>query len=101
MQTILGANGTIGTILARELRNYTNRIRLVSRHPKRVNDNDELFPADLLEQGMVDKAVEGSDVVYLVVGLEYSYKVWKEKWPVLMRSVIDACIKHKSRLVFF
>lgn len=101
MQTILGANGTIGTILARELKNYTNRIRLVSRNPKKVNDTDELFPADLLEPGMVDKAVEGSEVVYLVVGLDYNFKVWKEKWPVLMRSVIDACIKNKSRLVFF
>jgi nucleoside-diphosphate-sugar epimerase len=101
MQTILGANGTIGSVLARELTNYTERIRLVSRNPKRVNLTDELFPADLTEPGMVERAIEGSEVVYLVVGLEYRLKLWEDQWPKLMRSVIDACIKYNSRLVFF
>lgn len=101
MQTILGANGTIGSVLARELRTYTNKIRLVSRNPVKVNDSDELFPADLSQPGLVEKAVEGSDVVYLVVGFDYKVKVWEEKWPVLMRATIDACIKHKAKLVFF
>ena len=59
-QTILGANGTIGQVLAKELRNYTNQIRLVSRNPKKVNDTDELFPADLSDATMVEKAIEGS-----------------------------------------
>jgi nucleoside-diphosphate-sugar epimerase len=101
MQTILGANGTIGKVLARELLTYTDRIRLVSRNPRKVNDSDELFPADLSNPEMVDRAVEGSDVVYLVVGLDYKLSVWEDKWPKLMRATIDACIKHKSRLVFF
>ena len=101
MQTILGANGTIGKLLAKELRTYTQSIRLVSRNPKKVNDTDELFPADLLEPGSIEKAVAGSDVVYLVVGLDYKIKVWQEKWPVLMRSTIDACVKNRSKLVFF
>ena len=47
MQTILGANGTIGSVLAKELTAYTNQIRLVSRNPKKVNEIDELFPVDL------------------------------------------------------
>ena len=101
MQTILGSNGTIGSVLARELTRYTSRIRLVSRSPKKVNSSDELFPADLSKPGMVDKAVEGSEIVYLLVGFEYSIKVWQEKWPRLMRETLDACIKHKAKLVFF
>jgi nucleoside-diphosphate-sugar epimerase len=101
MQTILGANGTIGSLLAKELMNYTNKIRLVSRNPRRVNASDELFQADLSNPDIVDKAIEGSDVVYLVVGFDYNIKVWQEKWPRLMRATIDACIKHKARLVFF
>jgi nucleoside-diphosphate-sugar epimerase len=101
MQTILGANGTIGSILAKELMSYTDKVRLVSRNPKKVNSNDELFPADLSEPGAADRAVAGSEVVYLVVGLDYKLKVWEDKWPKLMRAVIDACIKHNSRLVFF
>jgi len=101
MQTILGASGTIGKLLAKELTSYTDRIRLVCRHPVRVNETDELFPADLFEPGSVDRAVEGSDVVYLVVGLQYKLKVWEEEWPELMRETIEACLKHDSRLVFF
>jgi nucleoside-diphosphate-sugar epimerase len=101
MQTILGANGTIGQVLARELLSYIDKIRLVSRNPKKVNESDELFPADLSNPEMVDRAVEGSEVVYLVVGLDYKLNVWEEQWPKLMRAVLDACIKYNSRLVFF
>ena len=101
MQTILGANGTIGSVLAKELVNYTDKIRLVSRNPRKVNVTDELFPADLTNPAILDQAVEGSDVVYLVVGLDYNLKVWEEKWPILMKATINACINHKARLVFF
>lgn len=101
MQTILGASGTIGSVLAKELMNFTDKVRLVSRNPKKVNATDELFPADLSEAGETDRAVEGSEVVYLVVGLDYKLKVWEDKWPKLMKETIDACIKHNSRLVFF
>lgn len=101
MQTILGANGTIGSLLARELAVYTNRIRLVSRNPVAVNPSDELFPADLSDPDIVEKAIAGSEVVYLLVGFDYKLTVWQEKWPRLMRSVIDACIRHQAKLVFF
>ena len=101
MQTILGANGTIGSVLTKELVNYTDKIRLVSRNPRKVNESDDLFPADLSDPAFVDQAVEGSDVVYLVVGFDYNLKVWEEKWPTLMRATINACIKHNARLVFF
>ncbi|MBE0677390.1 MAG: NAD-dependent epimerase/dehydratase family protein, partial [Bacteroidales bacterium] len=101
MQTILGANGTIGKLLAKELMAYTDKVRLVSRNPIRINETDELFPADLTEHGAVDRAVRGSEVVYLVVGFEYKAQVWEEKWPALMRETIDACARHGAKLVFF
>lgn len=101
MQTILGANGTIGSVLAKELSAYTKNIRLVSRNPKKVNESDELFPADLSDPGQVDKAIAGSEVVYLMVGFDYKAKVWQDKWPKLMKATIDACMKHNAKLVFF
>jgi nucleoside-diphosphate-sugar epimerase len=101
MQTILGAGGAIGIELAKELKKYTNDIRLVGRNPKKINSTDQLFTADLTKPEEVLKAVEGSEIVYLTVGLEYKLKVWKEKWPPLMKSVIDACIRHSCKLVFF
>lgn len=101
MQTILGAGGSIGQELARELSAFTDHIRLVSRNPQKVNPADELFPADLPDQAQIDKAVAGSEVVYITVGFEYAIKVWREKWPALMKYTIAACKKHKARLVFF
>lgn len=101
MQTILGAGGTIGKQLAKELKNYLDNIRLVSRNPDKVNESDELFPADLLNKEAVLKAVEGSEVVYLVAGLPYSTKAWKAMWPSVMKNVIEACKAHGSKLVFF
>ncbi|MFA6946449.1 MAG: NAD-dependent epimerase/dehydratase family protein [Pedobacter sp.] len=100
-QTILGANGTIGKLLAKELLNYTQNIRLVSRNPEKINESDELFPADLTDANMVDKAIEGSDIVYLVVGFDYNLKTWQNNWPKLMKATIESCIKHQAKLVFF
>ena len=54
MQTILGSGGSIGVPLAKELSNFTDRIRLVSRNPKKVNDTDELFPADLSDLNQIN-----------------------------------------------
>ncbi len=101
MQTILGAGGAIGIELAKALPEYTDRIRLVSRNPKKVNDNDELVQANLLDYKSVEDAVAGSEVVYLTAGLSYSTKVWQEQWPQLMDNVIKACCSRQAKLVFF
>ncbi len=101
MHTILGANGVIATELSRHLPGYNVAVRQVSRHPKKVNTTDELVVADLLDYSQTEKAVAGSEVVYLLAGLKYDIKVWKEQWPKLMQNVIDACKKHNARLVFF
>ena len=101
MQTILGAGGAIANHLAKELKNYSTEIRLVSRNPKKVNDNDEILSADLLNKELIDKAVAGSEVVYVTAGLKYDIKVWQRDWPIIMQNVIDACVKHNARLVFF
>ncbi len=101
MQTILGANGVIGRELSKQLLNYTDQIRQVSRQPKKVNVNDTLMTADLLNYEDVRKAVAGSEVVYLVAGLKYDTKVWEAEWPKVMQHVISACKESGSKLVFF
>lgn len=100
MQTILGANGAIGTELTKSLAAFTREIRLVSRNPKQVNESDQLFPADLLNRAAVFEAVKGSQITYLCAGLKYDIKTWRAQWPVIMRNVLDACAEHKSKLVF-
>lgn len=100
-QTILGGGGTIGILLAKELTAYTDKIRIVSRHPEKVNPTDELISCNLLSKKDVEKAVEGSAVVYLTVGLPYKAKVWQRGWPAIMRNTIEACKAANARLVFF
>ncbi len=100
-QTILGAGGAIGIELAKALTNYTTDIRLVSRNPKKVNPNDELFPADLTYREEVFKAIEGSEIVYVTVGFAYNTKIWQKLWPPFIKNVIDACIQHHAKMVFF
>lgn len=101
MQTILGAGGAAGNELAKALIEYTSHIRLVSRNPKKINESDELYKADLTIHDDVSKAVEGSKIVYLMVGLPYQLTVWQTKWPLVMKNTINACHEHKAKLVFF
>ena len=101
MQVVLGANGVIGRELARRLPAYTDRVRLVSRTPRRVSDRDELVAADLLDGAAAAAAVAGADVAYLVAGLQYDTRVWQDQWPRVMRNAIDACARHGCALVFF
>lgn len=100
-QTILGSGGAIGIPLAKELKNYNSEIRLVSRNPKKVNDTDELYPLDLNDLRKLPDAIKGSDIVYLTIGFEYNLKIWQDRWPRLMKAVIEACQLHDAKLVFF
>lgn len=101
MQTILGAGGAIGTELAKALRSYTNKIRLVSRHPRPLFPDQELVSADLTNRDQVFEAVKGSEIAYLTIGFPYKYKIWKQSWPQVMEHVIGACKTYGVKLVFF
>jgi nucleoside-diphosphate-sugar epimerase len=102
MQVILGANGIIGEELAKELSaNYTTEIKLVGRNPKKVNANDILFKADLLNLEEVHKALENSEIAYLTVGLPYKSEVWLSDWAKIMQNVISACKINNCKLVYF
>ena len=101
MHVILGAGGVIGNELARNLYGLTDRIRLVSRHPRPVNTNDQVFAADLTHADQVFEAVRGANVAYLTAGLPYKISVWRRFWPAIMSNVIEACKRHRVKLVFF
>src|SRR5690554_7884054 len=101
MQTMLGSGGAIGVELAKALSEYTDKIRLVSRNPQKVNPADELMVADLTNAADVRKAVEDSSVVYVTIGFPYSKKTWRKLWPPLIANVIAACKEYQAKLVFF
>jgi uncharacterized protein YbjT (DUF2867 family) len=77
MHTILGAGGAIGVELVRELAARGRRIRLVSRNPKSTGP-DQVVSADLANLDQTIKAVAGSQVAYLLVGLKYDVRIWRE-----------------------
>lgn len=100
LHTILGANGTIATELISILQSSGEKIRLVSRNPKQIYGT-EVIAADVLNREQVFQAVKGSDIVYLLVGLQYNIKVWRSGWPAIMRNTIDACKAYNAKLIFF
>lgn len=102
MQVILGANGIIGEGLAKELRShYTSELKLVGRHPKKVNSDDLLFKGDLLNPEAVNKALKHCDIAYLTVGLPYDSNIWLRDWPKIMQHVISGCKANHCKLVYF
>ena len=99
--TILGAGGAIGSELVKELSSGSEPIRLVGRNPKLVPGATEAVAADLSNPDDTLKAVSGSRVAFLVAGLKYDLKIWREQWPRIMRNAIEACKRFNTRLVFF
>ena len=100
VHTILGAGGFAGDALANELFKHKDiSVRLVSRNPKKIK-TAMTYSANLLSKEETIKAVSGSAVVYLCVGLKYSYRVWQLEWPQIMQNTIYACKKANAKLVF-
>ncbi|HEE9786416.1 TPA: NAD-dependent epimerase/dehydratase family protein [Enterobacter soli] len=102
MQTILGASGQIARELARELkRNYTDDLRLVSRHPQKVNDSDMTCAADLLDAQQTRNAVKGSDTVYFAAGLPPDSALWERQFPTMLKNALEAARMAGAKFVYF
>jgi nucleoside-diphosphate-sugar epimerase len=98
MQTILGINGTTGLEIAHVLLEKGIKVRSVSRRP--YAGAWEHVQADVMNLESLKHAVNGSEVVYCCVGLEYTVKVWERDWLPLIENVIEACLSAKVKLVF-
>ena len=64
-----------------------------------LNTVEALKKRDIKASEEILKAVEGSEVVYLTAGLNYDIKVWRRDWPVIMKNIVEACKKNKSKFV--
>jgi len=101
MITILGAGGTIGDKLAKLLAARNQPFRVVGRSPQPTPGATETLAADLTDRDQTIRAVAGSTVVHLLVGLKYDHKVWQAVWPRIMDNTIEACKRAGAKLVFF
>jgi nucleoside-diphosphate-sugar epimerase len=100
-QTIIGGNGTIGKMVAAELHKMNIPVRIASRNPKPVNQDDEIFTMDVLNEQSTENSIKGSSVVYLILGLPYKSKIWLNEFPKAVENVIKACKKEGAKLVYF
>ena len=101
MITILGAGGSIGNGLAKLLAARRQPFRLVGRNRHAVTGASEVVSADLSDKEQTIRAVAGSSIVHLLVGLKYDHKLWAELWPRIMSNTIEACKRAGAKLVFF
>jgi nucleoside-diphosphate-sugar epimerase len=101
MITILGAGGAIGNEFVKLLGARNQPFRLVGRNPPPTPGATETLAADLTDKDQTVRAVAGSDVVHLLVGLKYDHEVWQEMWPRVMSNTIEACKRAGAKLIFF
>jgi len=101
MITILGAGGAIGSELAKLLVARKQPFRLVGRDSHPAPGATETVKADVSDKEQTIRAVAGSSVVHLLIGLKYDHKVWAELWPRIMANTIEACKRANAKLIFF
>ena len=91
LTTILGAGGTISNELVKLLSAQGTPLRLVSRKPGAAQPGMETLAADISDPEQAIRAVAGSSVVHLLLGLRYDLKEWQELWPRIMANTIEGC----------
>jgi nucleoside-diphosphate-sugar epimerase len=101
MVTILGAGGVIANELGKLLFARKQPFRLVARNAHPVAGTAEMISADLTNKDQTIRAVAGSSIVHLLVGLKYDHKLWADMWPRIMANTIEACKRAGAKLVFF
>jgi nucleoside-diphosphate-sugar epimerase len=101
MITILGAGGDIGNKLVKLLAAANRPFRVVARNPRPTPGATEMVAADITDLEQTIRAVAGSSVVYLLIGLKYDHTVWQKMWPRIMNNTIEACKRSGAKLIFF
>jgi nucleoside-diphosphate-sugar epimerase len=101
MKTLLGAGGAISNELVKLLNARKEAYRLVSRRAAPMAVAAETMAADLTDPEQALRAIAGSSVVYLLIGLKYDHMIWEEMWPRVMANTIEACKRSGAKLVFF
>jgi len=100
--TILGASGNIGQVLVKYLADKGYKIKAVGRStPKFKQDNVKNIAIDYANQEQINDAIQGSEITYMLIGLEYKTKIWERDWVPLVQRLIQGCEVSKSKLVFF
>src|SRR6266852_6093623 len=98
MITILGAGGVIANEVVKLLSTRKHPFRLVARNARPVPGATQMISADLSDKEQTVRALAGSSIVYLLVGLKYDHKLWAEMWPRIMAHTIEACKRAGAKI---
>jgi nucleoside-diphosphate-sugar epimerase len=100
--TVLGASGNVGKLLVKELSESGYRVKATGRSKPSFNiDGVENIAVDYNSQSELDNSANGSEVVFMLIGLEYKTKIWEAEWPPLISRIIESCKKSGAKLIFF
>lgn len=100
-QAVLGATGDVGGLLLRELVARGIGVRALSRSlPVNQLPGVEYAVADAEDCDRLIAATKDVDVLYITLSVPYSTEIWQQKWPMIMRNLIDAAQVTGCKLVF-
>jgi nucleoside-diphosphate-sugar epimerase len=101
---VLGATGSFGGGIVRELLARGRTVRALARHAGKVRerfattDLIEVVEGDALDAQAVEKAAAGCDAI--VHGVNYPYAQWAIHMPPATRNVIAAARRHHCAILF-
>jgi nucleoside-diphosphate-sugar epimerase len=68
--------------------------------PKDLPAGVHFISCDVLNEDSVQACLEGFSQLVIAIGFEYKSKTWRDHWPVAMRNLVHASLKHHLRVVF-
>ena len=96
LHTVIGY-GNLGQAVVRVLHDKNIPTKILNRS---INASG-VIPCNVLNIDELTKNTADSSHVYITVGLEYKYSVWKVEWPQIMSNVIEAAKVNGFKIVFF
>jgi nucleoside-diphosphate-sugar epimerase len=98
---VTGGGGFLGRALVERLQENGESVRLLLRRAPAGGGRDDVVVGSLGQPEVVDRAVQGVEVVYHVGAAMKGGKEEFEQGTVWgTRNVIDACLRHGARLVY-
>ncbi len=97
---IIGAGGGIANSLQKALLSAGHEVVLFSRRGAPA-DGCSTIKGSVLDAALVQAAMAGADVAYLLVGFSYNIKVWERDWPQAMANCLQGAEATGCALMFF